>query len=165
MLTSDPFFINFSHRINQTKVKIMNTISQSFAYLVANNNGLFKSEKQAKTLLNYCQDRVFHHSGNFFGTSWSKFYHCDGKGVVMVIHHTNTKGNVLEWERPSEGVKPIQEIKEEKRINREIKAIEKKIVETEEAWQRGDYAGYENLYHETMERDNLLLTAYEKLLG
>jgi len=143
----------------------MNTISQSFASLVKNNNGFFKSEKQAKTLLSVCNDSVFIDGGIFFGGTWTKFYHCDDKGVVMVVHHTNTKGDVLEWERASEGVKTVQEVKEEKRINREIKAIEKKIKETEEAWQRGDYAGYENLYHESIGRDNVLLTAYKKLLG
>jgi uncharacterized protein YlxW (UPF0749 family) len=146
----------------------MNTITQSFAYLVMNNNGFFKNEKQAKTLLSVCNNSVFIVSGIFFGGNWKKFYYCDDKGVVMVVHHTNSKGDVIEWERASEGVKTVRNVKEakdENRINREIKAIEKKIKETEEAWQHGDYAGYENLYHETLKRDNEALTAFKNLLG
>lgn len=142
----------------------MNTIAQSFASLVLNNNGFFKSQAQADYLLSICDGMVYTAGGNYHGSSWSKFYVCDSKGVVKVIHNTLDKGDVVEWERVQEGVKTVQEIKEQKRINREIKAIEKQIRQSQEAWDRGEYKGCEYLYHDAMKRNNDMLIKYKSML-
>lgn len=79
----------------------MNNVAVSFASLVKSNNGMFKSEAQAKFLLSQCQDvNVFTVGGNVYNNSFSLSYTCDNQGVVKVEKYLPKSGKTTTtWER------------------------------------------------------------------
>lgn len=79
----------------------MNNIAVSFASLVKSNNGMFKSEAQAKFLLSQCQEEnTFITSGTVYRNSFTLSYVCDAQGVVSVEKYLPTTGKtVTTWER------------------------------------------------------------------
>ena len=75
-------------------------LSKSFAALVKNNGGIFKSEKQAKFLLSQCQqENTFITSGNMYRNPYTLVYFCDSNGVTKVMKDTTKKHNVVVWQR------------------------------------------------------------------
>jgi hypothetical protein len=79
-------------------------IAMSFASLVKNNNGFFKSEKQARFLLSRCdEDKIFVTGGHMYGNQYNIFYHCDDKGVTEVKKSAGAKVPKTTWKRKSKG--------------------------------------------------------------
>lgn len=137
-------------------------IAVSFAGLVKNNNGMFKSEKQAAFLLSKCIDNEYEAVSSVYGNSYTNTYLCDSKGVVKVVHYTHQKGESLIWERVENDKLTVQEEKQQKRIKREIKRIEKQIAEREAA--KDQYKDQEWLYNQSMETDQKMLEGYKSQL-
>lgn len=79
----------------------MSNVAVSFASLVKSNNGMFKSEAQAKFLLSQCQEEnTFVCGGNVYNSSFTMFYICDIQGVVKVEKYTPKSGKTTTtWER------------------------------------------------------------------
>lgn len=119
----------------------MSNLGISFASLVKNNNGLFKSSKQAAFLLSQCdEDRIFTVMGTFGRNAFTLFYHCDDLGVIKVEKYLPITGrSMITWERKQEGKVSIQDQKEIKRLEREIKKLEKSIEGRQAARKRGEY--------------------------
>lgn len=83
-----------------------NDIMRSFNSLVKYNNGLFKSEKQAKYLLSKCQEPYkYYGTGHIGAQNWSGSYQLhfslDDKGVTRVEKCTSKGGCKITWERMS----------------------------------------------------------------
>lgn len=97
------------------------SLAISFAALVKNNNGMFKSEKQASFLLSMCNDTTYGTSGTFGRSSFYIYYICDEKGVVKVEKRTDKKGTILTWERREEGKLTVQDKKEIASLKRMLK--------------------------------------------
>lgn len=139
----------------------MSSFDKSFASLVKTNNGLFKSEKQAKFLIDQCDSidskkerAVYHVLGNVHGNSFTLTYICDFKGVLKVEKHTpKTNKTVITWERPQDGKTTAQDAKEIKRIKREINKAKKSIKEREDNKQ--DYINRDmlDLFERSMNQD------------
>lgn len=67
-------------------------IAVSFASLVKNNNGFFKSEKQAAFLLDQTHSGTYMAFHKAFNSSSSTEYVCDDKGVLFVFKNNTVKG-------------------------------------------------------------------------
>jgi hypothetical protein len=119
----------------------MSDIAKSFASLVNNNNGLFKSEKQAAFLLSMCQEgKTFICGGHVYKNPFIMLYHCNDKGVVKVEKHTPHTGKLITtWEPKQEGALSIKEKKLLKVWDRDIKALEKAIISRQASWDSGQY--------------------------
>lgn len=78
----------------------MSEFAKSFAMLVKNNNGMFKSEKQAQFLLSVCQEENVFFSGlSVYGNSVMMAYECDSQGVKRVVKMLRAKADVVTWTR------------------------------------------------------------------
>lgn len=67
----------------------MSNLSASFASIVKNNAGIFKSESQANFHLAHCTNMIYRTEGN---SSYSpRSYICDEKGITKVIVHSKRK--------------------------------------------------------------------------
>lgn len=97
------------------------SLAISFASLVKNNNGLFKSEKQANFLLSMCNENVYGTSGNVGRNSFYMDYFCDEKGVIQVTKRTDKKDTVSTWERRVDGKVTVQDKKAISSIKRMLK--------------------------------------------
>ena len=98
------------------------SLSISFASLLKNNNnGLFKSTKQADFLLSMSNDGVYSTSGNVGRNSFYMDYFCDEQGVIKVTKRTDKKGNVLTWERRVDGKVTVQDKKAISSLQRMLK--------------------------------------------
>ena len=118
----------------------MSSISISIFSLAKNNNGLFKSEKQANFILQILQDRQ-----NYIGAADSGYNSCpifayaDKLGITKIVKSTN-KGNKAMFERKVEGVISPLEAKKIKSKNRRIKKLEKQLAERLKAFDNGAYS-------------------------
>ena len=142
----------------------MGDVAMSFAGLVKNNGGLFKSDKQAAFLLSQCADNVYVACGRHWG-SFTNEYHCDQQGVTKVVHHTLNTGFKVTWTRPAVGEVSVQDAKEIKRIKREIKNLEKKLASRDESFAQGQYAGMESTYQNAKAFDTEMLAGYKARLA
>lgn len=79
----------------------MSNVAVSFASLVKSNNGMFKSEAQAKFLLSQCQEEnTFFVGGQVYNNSYTLQYNCDSLGVVSVEKYLPKSGKTTTtWER------------------------------------------------------------------
>lgn len=141
-----------------------NDLGMSFASLVKNNGGVFKSVKQAEFLLSQCDGNVYIACGRTWG-AFTNEYHCDQQGVVKVVHHTNNTGFKVTWTRPVAGEVSVQDAKEIKRLKREIKSLEKKLASRDESFAQGQYAGMESTYQNAKAFDTEMLAGYHALLA
>lgn len=136
----------------------MDTLAKSFASLVKTNNGLFKSEKQAKFLTSKLIDGAYPVTGNLYGNSFALFYVCDSKGIKIVSKYTATTGKtVTTWERKEEGKETVQDVKAMAKLKREINKLKKSIKSRED--EKSDYEchGMIDLYNSAMEQDQIRL--------
>jgi hypothetical protein len=77
----------------------MSNTSKSLFSLTKHNNGYFKSEKQAKYLLDMCQEsNVFVSAGECYGNSYIQSFIMDEKGVVEIRKSTK-KAETITWSR------------------------------------------------------------------
>jgi hypothetical protein len=102
--------------------------------LAKNNNGMFKSEKQASFLKLMIDKR----DGLIGHTEHGRPYFADydDKGIIKV-----TVGNPPElyWERKEQGILRPADVKRIKSLQREIKQLEKEIASREEGLKNGTY--------------------------
>ena len=141
-----------------------NDLGMSFASLVKNNGGLFKSVKQAEFLLSQCDGGAYIACGR----SWDSFtneYHCDQKGVIKVVHHSKAAGFKVTWTRPIVGEVSVQDAKEIKRLKREIKSLEKSMASREVSFAEGQYEGMMSTYQNAMAFDTEMLKGYKARLA
>lgn len=109
----------------------MSNLAVSFASLVKSNNGMFKSEAQAKFLLSQCQEEnTFFVGGQVYNNSYTLSYNCDSLGVVSVEKYLPKSGKTTTtWERqPVEQLRAKQAedaARREREINREAASIAK----------------------------------------
>lgn len=127
-------------------------LSSSFAYLVKNNNGAFKSEAQSNFLLSQCNcDKKFIDDAPKDSVV---FYSCDDAGVFLVERYSLKTGKTKkEWERKVAGVISVQDEKEIKRLQRLLAQTQKTIAKRNAAFADGEYEGEESLYAESNDRD------------
>lgn len=114
----------------------MSSISISIFSLAKNNNGLFKSEKQANFILQILQDRQNYIAAADSGyNSCPIFAYADKLGITKIV-----KGNKAMFERKVEGVISPLEAKKIKSKNRRIKKLEKQLAERLKAFENGEYS-------------------------
>lgn len=114
----------------------MSSISISIFSLAKNNNGLFKSEKQANFILQILQDRQNYITAADSGyNSCPIFAYADKLGITKIV-----KGNKAMFERKVEGVISPLEAKKIKSKNRRIKKLEKQLAERLKAFENGEYS-------------------------
>ena len=82
----------------------MKNVSYSLAILVKNNNGMFKSQKQADFLIASCDNlagnTTFFAPSNCYGNDYADTYHLDQNGVVKVVRYATKSGSTkITWER------------------------------------------------------------------
>ena len=121
--------------------KSISDISKSIFGLTKNNNGFFKSEKQAQFLIDQMTavDGCFAHANSGFH-SCPIFAKWDDKGIIKIVKATK-KGDVIMFERKEKGVLTSIEIENTKRIERKIKSLEREISERKSAFENGSYNG------------------------
>lgn len=116
-------------------------ISVSIFGLAKNNNGFFKSEKQAKFLISQMEKMstcIGHVSSGF--NSCPVFATWDEKGITALVKSTKN-GDVVMFERKLDGVLTSIEAKEMKRISKRIKDLEREINERQDRFNSGQYNG------------------------
>lgn len=141
--------------------KIMN-LAQSFASLVKNNNGLFKSEAQAKFLLSQLDGKIFTTTATVYNNTVLLHYLCDETGVIKVTKESMKNGNVtVTFER---GKMSDVEKKKIRKYEREIKQLREGLIEREEIKSRNEpgcaYAD-EDFYNSVLESINNDITNRE----
>lgn len=109
-------------------------LKMSVLGLAKNNNGMFKSEKQAsflKSIINRSEGLIGHTE---HGRPYFAYY--DDKGITKV-----EVGNPPElyWERKEVGILRPEDIKTIKSLQRQIKQLEKEISSREVELQNGTY--------------------------
>lgn len=134
---------------------MMNELAMSFAALVKNNDGLFKSDKQAQYLLSQCEEEnMFTTSGTVYRSPFTMFYHCDEKGVVKVEKYLpRTSKTEVVWLRPVKGTLSIKDAKHLAQLKRMLKQTQNKVKDREAAWERGEYASCPDLFNQAMDKD------------
>lgn len=130
-------------------------LARSFAGLVANNNGMFKSQSQANFLLGQCSNLTYTVSGHFIKGGYVFQYTCDSQGITKVVKYTKSKGFVLQWERVTTGKVPVQNLKEINRLKKIIVSIESTIQKRILANSQGVYIelGMPGLFESSQQSD------------
>lgn len=144
----------------------MNNLQMSLENLIATNNGLFKSDAQAKFLLSEIKKEF----GNVFvtsvyGNSVKLTYIYDNTGIVEKTNTSVKKGTqTVVWKRKVQGVLSIDEAKQLKHIKKSIKDLKKSIEVRDAAYANGEYK-FESLYFKSDKEDHERLAVFEKLLS
>jgi hypothetical protein len=136
----------------------------SFASLVKSNNGLFKSDAQAKFLLSKCDGKEYITGGSMYGNTFQLTYYCDNRGVTKVEKYTKAAGPKIQWTRKEAGTLSVQDEKELKRLNRLLKQTEKSIADREASMKAGTYHADKSLYDDSMKRDNDSLKQIKQMI-
>jgi hypothetical protein len=140
----------------------MSNLEISFAGLVKNNNGMFKSVKQAEFLLSMCDNNVFITTGRFGKSYFILFYHCDKDGIVSVTKDTEKKKDVLTWKRTAEGELSMTDLAHVKMLKSLIKRLEKSITERIAA--KEQYKNSPDLFERAQEMDLMNITEAQQIL-
>lgn len=112
--------------------------------LTKNNGGKFKSEAQAKFIIDYLKKNQ-----NFIGQADSGyntaplFAEADAEGITKVIKHTFSGGkgykDEVVWERGTPGVLSPKREKEIKNYDNATKKLEKALADRKKSWDAGTY--------------------------
>jgi len=108
----------------------MSNVAVSFAFLVKSNNGVFKSEAQAKFLLSQCQEEnTFVCGGNVYNNSYTMFYICDIQGVVKVEKYLPKSGKTTTtWERLTVDQSQAKQVQDQATKEREAQREEASVA-------------------------------------
>ena len=99
------------------------SVTKSLFSLVKENNGYFKSDKQAAFLLSQCQEaQVFTAVRSLYNNSYQFHFICDQDGVMLVEKHTS-KGVEIWWERDPDHAGFMAKAAERGEENRRRKAV------------------------------------------
>lgn len=114
-------------------------ISKSIFGLAKNNNGFFKSEKQAQFLISQIDllDGLIGYAE--MGYNSCPIYADTDKNGITKISKRTVNGLVVMFERKQKGVLTSLEIQEIKRRERKIKSLEKEVIERQECFDNGNY--------------------------
>ena len=140
----------------------MSNFNISFAALVKNNNGLFKSAAQAKLLTSQLDSDMtitIHFTGY---NCYTFIYTCDALGVTQLVKHTNAQGEQLVWQRVTDGQVAVQQTKEARRITREIKRLQQQLTARDADFAAGEYSDVAQ-YDASTARDLEQLASYKAL--
>ena len=96
------------------KGNIMDSL-KSLCYLINNNNGMFKSQKQATYINSFKEDGVLVSHGDCFNKSWIDFFETDDKGIIKWDRQMKSGKIVSKWNR--EGTSEEQ-VKNSKRLEK-----------------------------------------------
>ena len=108
-------------------------ISKSIFGLAKNNNGFFKSEKQAKFLIQVLEERGGHvGQANSGYNQCSMFATWDEKGILEITKHRSTGKLEVMFQRKEEGVLTVKEQKQIKSLKKRINDLEKSIERRQE---------------------------------
>lgn len=116
----------------------MTNIAKTLANLVKTNNGLFKSEAQAKFLTEVVGTEYVV-GGTVMGNQFTLYYDLNSTGVTSVRKYTVGKGFTTTWERVVDGTVSVQDAKEIKRLKRLAKSVEKSMSDRQAYWDSGEY--------------------------
>ena len=112
--------------------------------LTKNNNGLFKSEAQAKFLIsqiNNNQGLVGYANSGY--NSIPIFAEYDEKGITKLVKRSNDKSlkdkNVVVFERKNDNGLNTLEIKELNTLKRNLKKLETELNDKVNSWESGNY--------------------------
>ena len=117
----------------------MSKIKLSLNSLIKNNNGFFKSKKQADFLLSILNDgNVF--SSVAYGYTILSTYHFDDKGITLKTK-TSVKTNKTteEWGRKIEGILSAEEQQIVKRLTKQLKSVKKEHASRLKSYIDGSY--------------------------
>lgn len=114
-------------------------ILKSIFGLAKSNNGFFKSEKQAAFLISQMSEfsGCIGHANSGYN-SCPIFASWDEKGITKIVKSAKN-GDVIMFERKQKGILTSLEIKEIKRLDRKIKALEKEVKERKKSFDDGNY--------------------------
>lgn len=116
----------------------MTNIAKTLANLVKTNNGLFKSEAQAKFLIEVVGTEYVT-GGAVMGNQFTLYYDLNSTGVISVRKYTVSKGFTTTWERVVDGTVSVQDAKEIKRLKRLAKSVKKSMSDRQACWDSGKY--------------------------
>lgn len=118
----------------------VSSIKVSIMSLAKNNNGFFKSEKQAAFLTNILSklDGCIGHNV-IYNNSVPVFVDWDEKGIIKIVAKSSKTGDKLMFVRNVEGQLNVLQQKELKKLKRLLKQAEKSYVERVNAWENGTY--------------------------
>ena len=117
----------------------MSNIKLSLNSLIKNNNGFFKSKKQADFLLSILNDNnVF--VSVAYGYTVLSTYHFDDKGITLKTK-TSVKTNKTEeeWSRKLEGILSVEEQQIVKRLTKQLKSVKKEHASRLKSYNEGSY--------------------------
>ena len=133
---------NFNQFVNESLST--NELSKSVFGLTKNNNGLFKSEAQAKFLIsqiNINQGLVGYADSGY--NSIPIFAEYDEKGITKLVKRSNDKSlkdkNVVVFERKNDNGLNTLEIKELNTLKRNLKKLETQLNDKVTSWESGNY--------------------------
>ncbi len=114
-------------------------ITASIFGLTKNNNGFFKSEKQAKFLISQIKkfEGCVGHANNGYH-SCPIFAKYDEKGITKLTKH-GKNGNLVIFERKVDGVLTSIESRDLKKYKRRYKALKKEVDRRQESFDSGNY--------------------------
>jgi hypothetical protein len=135
---------NFKQFVNESLSTA--ELGKSVFSLTKNNNGLFKSEAQAKFLIsqidNY-QGLVGYANSGY--NSIPIFAEYDEKGITKLVKRSNDKSlkdkDVVVFERKNDNGLNTLEIKELNTLKRNLKKLETQLNDKVNSWESGNYNG------------------------
>jgi hypothetical protein len=138
-------------------------ITASILGLAKNNNGMFKSEKQALFLISQMEqmDGLIGHASSAYH-SCPMFASWDKTGITQIVKSSKT-GNLVMFERKVAGKLGELEIKKIAKLKRELKAVEKDLAETIAA--KHEYGDKIDLYLWSIERKTTLIKNFKDLIS
>jgi hypothetical protein len=152
------------------------SIRISILALAKNNNGYFKTEKQAKFLIQMLEesDKGYLGGGNLYGNSFSQWAEWDEKGIIKIYTHKNKSKDTVFFVRAVEGELNELQIKKIKHFEKRIKALSKELDSNKSHFEAGTYCkeGFSaytdlviNLYIQSIERKKLAIYECQKLIA
>lgn len=117
----------------------------SIESLIATNNGLFKSEKQAQFLISKLnEDHGNIQVGSTYGNSFMVTYDFDEKGITKKTQYNyKTSRTIVLWERVVDGVLSVQQEKKLKILKRKLNKAKKDLKAR--LLERNNYDSYKEL--------------------
>lgn len=153
---------NFKQFVNENLS--INDLSKSIFGLTKYNNGLFKSEAQAKFLISQIEryEGLIGYARSGYNTI-PIFAEYDEKGITRLVKHSNNKSvkdkDVVIFERNVGNALNSLEIKELNTHKRKLKKLEKELNDRITSWESGNYNGSGN--KSTYDTDKSTVERYE----